>query len=265
MKLCNKEVSQIGFGTWKMGGGYWSPDYSNDNKYIEIIKYVISKGVNVIDTAEMYGGGHAEELVGKAVKDFDRESIFIITKVWPNHLRYDDLIKSAKDSLRRLDSKYIDLYLIHWPNSSIPLEETIRAMEYLVDQGIVNCIGVSNFDVMLLERAMSLTKKYEIVANEIEYNVDNKTAERDIIPFCERNNIKVIAYSPLSRGNVKNNTILEEIGRKYGKTSVQVALNYLMRRSIPIPKASTKEHVDEILGALGWNLSNDDYDRISKI
>jgi len=118
-------------------------------------------------------------------------------------LRYDDLIRSAKNSLRRLNSKYIDLYLIHWPNSSVPLEESIRAMEELVDQGIVNCIGVSNFDVKLLEEAMSLTKKYEIVANEIEYNVENKSAEKDVIPFCERNNIKVIAYSPL----------LEEISR----------------------------------------------------
>ncbi|QXJ30725.1 aldo/keto reductase [Saccharolobus shibatae] len=92
-----------------------------------------------------------------------------------------------------------------------------------------------------------------------------KSAEKDVIPFCERNNIKVIAYSPLARGNIKNNKILDEIGRKYNRTSVQVALNYLMRRSIPIPKASTKDHIDEILGALGWNLSDEDYERISKI
>lgn len=265
MKLCNKEISQIGFGTWKIGGGYWNPDYSMDSYYIEILKYVISKGINVIDTAEMYGGGHSEELVGKSIQDLDRDGIFIITKVWSNHLRYDDLIRSAKNSLRRLNSKYIDLYLIHWPNSSVPLEGSIRAMEELVDQGIVNCIGVSNFDVKLLEEAMSLTKKYEIVANEIEYNVENKSAEKDVIPFCERNNIKVIAYSPLARGNIKNNKILDEIGRKYNRTSVQVALNYLMRRSIPIPKASSKDHIDEILGALGWNLSDEDYERISKI
>jgi diketogulonate reductase-like aldo/keto reductase len=265
VKLCDKNVSQIGFGTWKMGGGFWTPDYSRDSHYVEILKYVINNGINLIDTAEMYGGGHAEELVGKAIKGFDRENIFIITKVWPNHLRYEDVIKSAKESLRRLDTKYIDLYLIHWPNPSIPLNETISAMENLVDQGIVRCIGVSNFDVKLLSEAITLTRKYEIVANEMEYSVNNKSAESDIIPFCEKNNIKVIAYSPLARGNVKNNKILEEIGRKYGKTAIQVALNYLIKRSIPIPKASTKDHVDEILGSLGWSLSDEDYERIRKL
>lgn len=265
MILCDKNVSQIGFGTWKIGGEFWTPDYSRDSQYVEILKYVINNGINLIDTAEMYGGGHAEELVGKAIKEFDRENIFIITKVWPNHLRYEDVIKAAKGSLRRLNVKYIDLYLIHWPNPSIPLNETIRAMENLVDQGIVRCIGVSNFDVKLLSEAITLTRKYEIVANEIEYSINNKSAENDIIPFCEKNNIKVIAYSPLARGNVKNNKILEEIGRKYGKTTIQVALNYLIKRSIPIPKASTKDHVDEILGSLGWSLSDEDYERIRRL
>ncbi|TRM87507.1 aldo/keto reductase, partial [Sulfolobus sp. A20-N-G8] len=110
-----------------------------------------------------------------------------------------------------------------------------------------------------------LTKKYEIVANEIEYNVNNKSAEKDVIPFCEKNNIKVIAYSPLARGSVKDNEILEEIGKKYGKTPVQVALNYVKRRSIPIPKASSKKHVDEILGSMGWDLSEEDYERIKNL
>lgn len=265
MRFCDQEISQIGFGTWKIGGGYWTPDYSKDSYYVELLKYVISKGINVIDTAEMYGGGHSEELVGKAIKDFDREKVFIITKVWPNHLKYDDLIKSAKASLKRLESGYIDLYLIHWPNTSVPLEETIRAMEYLVDQGITRCIGVSNFDVPLLKEVMSLTRKYEIVANEIEYNVLNKSAERDIIPFCEKNNIKIIAYSPLAKGNLKDIKIIEKIRSKYNKTPIQVMLNYLLRRSIPIPKASSKEHVDEILGAIGWSLSDEDYEMIRNL
>jgi len=265
LKICEKEVSQIGFGTWKLGGGFWSPDYSRDKESVEVIEYAISRGINLIDTAEMYGGGHAEELVGEAIKRFNRDELIIVTKVWPNHLMYEDVIKSAKNSLRRLNSKYIDLYLIHWPNSSVPLEETIRAMEKLIDDGIVKCIGVSNFDVNLLEQAIHLTKKYEIVANEIEYNVNNKSAEKDVIPFCEKNNIKVIAYSPLARGSVKDNEILEEIGKKYGKTAVQVALNYVKRRSIPIPKASSKKHLDEILGSMGWDLSEEDYERIKNL
>ncbi|MEM3226585.1 MAG: aldo/keto reductase, partial [Saccharolobus sp.] len=112
---------------------------------------------------------------------------------------------------------------------------------------------------------MSLTRKYEIVANEIEYNVLNKSAERDIIPFCEKNNIKIIAYSPLAKGNLKDIKIIEKITSKYNKTPIQVMLNYLLRRSIPIPKASSKEHVDEILGAIGWSLSDEDYEMIRNL
>ncbi|MEM0373370.1 MAG: aldo/keto reductase [Sulfolobaceae archaeon] len=263
-KLCEKKVSPIGLGTWMMGGGFWQPEYSQDDKVIEIITYAIERGINVIDTAEMYGGGHTEELVGKAIKDFDRDEIFVITKVWPTNLEPESLKKSARKSLERLNSKYIDALLIHWPNPSIPLEKSIRAMEQLVDDGIVNCIGVSNFDVNLIKEAMNYTRKYEIKINEIEYNVINKTAERDVIPFCEKNNIVIIAYTPLAKGRVKDLKILEEIGKKYSKTPIQVALNYLIRRSLPIPKASKKEHINEILGSLGWSLTDEDYETIKR-
>jgi diketogulonate reductase-like aldo/keto reductase len=132
-------------------------------------------------------------------------------------------------------------------------------LEELIDKGIINCMGVSNFDVNLLEKAISAAKKYEIAANEIEYNILNKSSEKDIIPFSKKNNIKIIAYSPLAKGEVAYIKQLEEIGKKYNKTPIQVALNYLTRNSIPIPKAANKKHIDEIIGSLGWQLREEDY------
>ncbi|MEJ2780006.1 aldo/keto reductase [Stygiolobus sp. CP850M] len=257
-ELCDKKVSEIGLGTWKMGGGFWTADYSNDDKYIEAISYAISKGINVIDTAEMYGGGHTEELVGKAVLRFQRDDVFIITKVWNNHLKYDDVIKSATNSLKRLNTKYIDLYLIHWPNPSVKLSETLAAMEELVDKGIVRCIGVSNFDLNLLKEAITLTRKYEIVADEIEYSIYDLSPERDIIPFAKKNGIKIIAYSPLGQGRIATETILSDIAQKYGKTVAQIALAYLKKNAIPIPKSANKKHIDEIAEVLRFDLSDED-------
>lgn len=254
MELCNKKLSlPIGLGTWKMGGGFWTPDYSNDKQYVEVIKYAIGKGINLIDTAEMYGGGHTEELVGEAIRDFDREKIIIITKVWPNHLKYDQVLNSAYNSLKRLKSDYIDLYLIHWPNPEVDLKETFKAMTKLVDEGVVKCIGVSNFSVDLLQKVPT-----QIEANQIEYNLYHLSPENDVIPYCETHKIKVIAYSPLGQGKAAQDKELAEIAKKYNKTPTQIALNYVMRRAIPIPKASKKSHVDELIEATKFELQEED-------
>ncbi|WP_221290453.1 aldo/keto reductase [Stygiolobus caldivivus] len=247
-----------------MGGGFWTPDYSNDGKFIEAISYAITKGINVIDTAEMYGGGHTEELVGKAVSSFNRDDVFIITKVWSNHLKYDDVIKSAVNSAKRLNVKYIDLYLIHWPNPSVKLSETISAMEELVDKGIIRCIGVSNFDVELLKEAIATAKKYEIVADEIEYSIYNLSPERDLIPFAKKQGLEVIAYSPLGQGQIKAEDRLADIARKYGKSQAQVALAYVKKDAIPIPKSEDKKHIDEIAEVLKFDLTDDDIREIRR-
>lgn len=261
MEICGKKLSlPIGLGTWRMGGGFWTPDYSHDVEYIEVIKYAIQRGINLIDTAEMYGGGHAEELVGKAIKDFDREKLIIITKVWPSHLKYDQVLTSAYNSLKRLQSDYIDLYLIHWPNPEVELNETFKAMNKLVEEGVVKCIGVSNFSVDLLKKVPS-----KIEANEIEYSIYNLSPEDDVIPYCESHNIKVIAYSPLGQGKIAQDKRLMDIAKKYDKTPVQIALNYLIQRSIPIPKASKKSHIDELIEATKFELSEEDRKLIRSI
>ncbi|EWG06730.1 MAG: aldo/keto reductase [Candidatus Aramenus sulfurataquae] len=255
MKLCGKEVPPLGLGTWKMGGGYFSPSYERDQEDVEAIRYALSRGIRIIDTAEMYGGGHAEELVGRAIKGFDREEIVIITKVWPNHLRYNDVINSAKASLRRLQVEYIDLYLIHWPSSEVPLSETLSAMEKLKEENLVRCVGVSNFDLPLLKEAQKYAK---IEADEVEYNLYNLSPERELIPYCQSQGVHVIAYSPLAQGKVIKDKRVVELAKKYGKPPSAIALNYLMKRSIPIPKASNKAHLDEALEALSFSLSKED-------
>lgn len=259
----------LGLGTWEIGGRF-SPDYSEDGVAIEIIRLAVEKGMNFIDTAEVYGGGHAEELVGEAVKEFDREEVFIATKVWHSNLRYDDVFRAIEGSLRRLKLAYVDLYQIHWPNPGIPLRETMKAMEKLVMEGKTRFIGVSNFYVRELEEAMSYLSHTEIVSNQVLYNVIDRGIEEDILPFCRENGITVIAYRPLAKGLVLKEpfrTVLERVGRKYGKTPVQVALAWVIRHEnvVAIPKTIRREHLEEILGAVGWRMTSEDYEEISRI
>jgi diketogulonate reductase-like aldo/keto reductase len=267
-----ESVAAIGLGTWNMGGRE-SPDYRDDERLIEAIRYAVELGMNHIDTAEMYAAGHAEELVGEAVKQFSRDEVFIATKVWPSNLRYEDVIRSCRRSLERLQLKYVDLYMVHWPNPRIPLQETMKAMEKLVKDGLVRYIGVSNFDVELLEEAMNALKREEIVANQVEYSLEAREVERELIPFCERNGITVTAYTPLGKGripaeaasNTPEGKILAEMAQRYGKTPVQIALNWVIWRPnvITIPKAARKEHLEENAGAAGWRLTEEDYKRLS--
>jgi diketogulonate reductase-like aldo/keto reductase len=267
-----ESVAAIGLGTWNMGGRE-SPDYRDDERLIEAIRYAVELGMNHIDTAEMYAAGHAEELVGEAVKQFSRDEVFIATKVWPSNLRYEDVIRSCRRSLERLQLKYVDLYMVHWPNPRIPLQETMKAMEKLVKDGLIRYIGVSNFDVELLEEAMNALKREEIVANQVEYSLEAREVERELIPFCERNGITVTAYTPLGKGripaeaasNTPRGKILSEMAQRYGKTPVQIALNWVIWRPnvITIPKAARKEHLEENAGAAGWRLTEEDYKRLS--
>lgn len=262
VEFAGKMVSPIGIGTWHIGGGQ-DADRSDDDAGVAAIRLGLGRGMNLVDTAEMYGAGHTEELVGRAIAGIDREELCIISKVWHNHLRRRDVLSSAKASLSRLGLKYMDLYLVHWPNPEIDIKETIGAMEELVDLGIVRHIGVSNFGVAELEGAMAACRKYEIEANEIKYSLAEKGCERDIIPFCEKNGIRVIAYTPLAKGSVGGIKAVAEVAVEEGRTPVQVALNYLMRRSIPIPKASSGRHWDEIAGAMDWRMDDAHYARLA--
>jgi diketogulonate reductase-like aldo/keto reductase len=261
-------ISAIGMGTWGIGG-FSAPDYKYDEMAIRALRRGIELGITLIDTAEMYGGGHSEEVVGMAIKGL-REKVFIATKVWYTNLRYDDVLRSAEKSLRRLQIDTIDLYQVHWPNPHIPLSETMRAMERLVLDGKVRFIGVSNFSVKLMEEARAALSKIDIVSNQVEYSLLSREVEDDILPYCEKENITLIAYSPLGRGNILNDPrskILREVAKKYNKTLVQVALNWLIAKKpvVAIPKAINLSHVEENVNAAGWRLSDEDLELLSRV
>ncbi|WP_456368246.1 aldo/keto reductase [Thermococcus sp.] len=262
-RIGDDKVTSIGMGTWGIGG-YESPDYSRDKENVEVLRYGLELGINLIDTAEFYGAGHSEELVGKAIEGFDREEIFIISKVWPSNFGYGKAKKAARASARRLGT-YIDLYLLHWPGTEWKrIEETLHALEELVDEGIIRYIGVSNFDLELLKRSQEVMRKYEIVANEVKYSLRDRWPETSgLLDYMKKEKMALIAYTPLEKGTLARNECLAEIGKRYGKTPAQVALNYLIweENVIAIPKAGRREHVEENFGAMGWRLSKEDREK----
>ena len=269
------KIPVLGLGTWDMGGE-GSSNTSHDKECIAALRRGIELGMTHIDTAEMYGDGHTEQVVGESIKPFDRNKLFITTKVWQTNLRYNDLIASARRSLKRLGIKYADLYLIHVPNPDIPIEETMNAMDALVEQGLVRFIGVSNFSVEELKGAQKYSEN-KIVANQIEYNllIRNKKGiytedmESEIIPYCQKNGIMTVAYRPLAKGMITGDSIplLNGLSKKYSKTPAQIALNWLISKHqvITIPKASNIKHVEENAGSVGWKLNNEDMEKLNRI
>ncbi|KKS34889.1 MAG: Aldo/keto reductase [Parcubacteria group bacterium GW2011_GWC2_42_12] len=266
------KIPPIGLGTWGLGGKY-ERDESNREASIKSLKLGLKIGYRLIDTAELYGRGLAEEIVGQAIKSFKREEIFIISKVWLDNLAYDAVINSVKKSLARMETDYIDLYLIHWskenrPKKNVPLEETVGAMEFLADQKLIKYIGVSNADVNTLRQVQKALKHTKLAADQIEYNFYDKSASKDIVPYCRRHDIKLIAYRPLTKGNLDwaKNQIICSLSKKYNKTSVQIVLNWLICLDLsPIPKASSEDHLLENYGALGWELETSDVALINNI
>ncbi len=253
-------LPHLGLGTWGMGGK-WERDPSNVDESVDAIRLGLSLGLRIIDVAELYGQGLAEEIVGKAITGRPREQVYIISKVWKEHLAYDDVLKATEGSLERLNTPYIDLYLVHWPNEKVPLSETMHAMEHVLDEGLVRAIGVSNFSPELIEEAQATLAHSKLVANEIEYNLSARTSKQEIIPYCHAHDIDVIAYRPLAKGAFADadNATLEEIAQRYGKTKNQIALNWLISQgTIPIPKSSNPAHIRENVGALGWSLLQED-------
>lgn len=273
-KLANGfELPVIGLGTWKFGGERES-DYSKDKESVAIIKKAIELGYTHIDTAEVYGAGHCEELVGEAIQKFDRKKLFIATKVVATNLYYDDVINSCKESLKRLKTDYVDLYMIHAPNPEILIEETMKAMDYLVEKGFVKYIGVSNFQVELLEKAQKSSKN-KIVANQIEYSLitrnqgrygDNKDMESKTIPYCQANDILIVAERPVERGILAQHPTLEKFAKKYRKTKAQIAINWLISKKnvVTIPMSSNEQHLKDNIEAANFEMDEEDIKKLDQ-
>lgn len=252
------KIPAIGLGTWQLS--------SDTKKEVDALKTGLELGMRFIDTAEIYG---TEQIVAKALEG--ESDVFIATKVTPTHFRYDDVIKACDRSLEKLRVKAIDLYQLHWPNKSVPVSETMRAMEKLVADGKVRYIGVSNFDVLEMKEAQASMKSNELVSNQVEYSVLVREIEDDVLKYCKKEGITILAYSPLAHGalyskkNAKVLAFLAEIGMKYGKTPTQVALNWLISKGevVAIPKASDSSHVGEDAGAGEFSLGAADVSSIN--
>ena len=249
-------VPEIGVGTWQYRGG------------IAPLLRGIELGASLIDTAEIYG---SEGVVGEAIGK-QREKVFLATKVSGDHLRYDQVLQAAEASLQRLGVTTIDLYQVHWPDSRVPIAETMRALEDLVDKGTVRFIGVSNFSRRELEEAQASMSRYRIVANQVEYSLVRRDIEPDIESFYLPNQITVIAYSPLGLGelvssrNRQDLNVLRAVAAEIGKTPAQVALNWCLSRPgvIAIPKSDRPERVEENCAASGWQLTPDQVATLDK-
>ncbi len=251
------QVPIIGQGTWHMGESRRQREAET-----AALSLGLDLGLTHIDTAEMYGNGGAEEVVAAAIRRRRRTALFLASKVLPQHASHRGTIRAAEQSLRRLGTDYLDLYLLHWPGSQ-PIAETMGAMEALVTAGKIRFIGVSNFDVEQMREAMAALRRERLACNQVLYNLDTRGIECDLIPFCQRQGIAVVGYTPfggLPRAGSKGFKVLAAIGRRYGKTPRQVALKFLTRLSpcFTIPKASTPEHVRENAAASGFTLGPDD-------
>lgn len=253
------EVATIGQGTWDM-----PENGSAREEAVRALQYGVELGMTHIDTAEMYGGGRVEEILGEAIDGIPREKLFLTSKVLPSNASYKGTIAACERSLRRMRIEYLDLYLLHWP-SSHPLEETMRALEALVEQGKARCIGVSNFDVDEVREAQSHLSKTPLACDQVLYHLKERGPEARVIPYCRDERIAVVGYTPFGRGRfprkeAEPSGVIGGLAAKYGKTARQIILNFLTRERnvFAIPKASRVEHVKENAGAAGWTLDPED-------
>lgn len=259
-----KNIPLLGMGTWGMGGKF-ERDESNIDESVEALSFGLSLGIRMIDVAELYGEGLTEEIVGRATRGMSRENYYLASKVSRDHLAYDDVLRAAEGSLKRLNVEQIDLYMVHKSNELIPLKETMEAMERLLDEGKIGAIGVSNFTVAQMEEAQSYLKKARIAANQIEYNLQSHEADRDVIPYANANDIHIIAHRPFAKGSLIGNTNLQvaALARIHDKTENQIALNWIISQGITaIPKSSNHTHLKENAGALDWKLTNEDIETL---
>ena len=253
-----RKVSIIGQGTWAM-----------KNNGRDALKLGIELGMTHINTAEMYTG--AEELIGQVIRN-RRKEIFLVSKVVPSNASYKGTLLACDASLKRLNTDYIDVYLLHWWSGSHPIAETMRAMEELVAAGKIRHIGVSNLDIDRLKRAQRALTREKIACNQVLYHLRSRGIEHRLMPYCESHNIAVVGYSPFGQGHFllgssKQAKALSVIAHRHGKTPRQVALNFLTRREslFAIPKASNVDHVRENAGGTGWQLTDEDVQLIDSV
>ena len=282
------KVSEIGIGMWQAGGKSWGSDVRDSDCVAAMVRGV-GLGMNLADTAEVYGDGHSEEVVARALREAGRDRVVVATKVSGDHLHPDDVEKACRGSLRRLGVREIDLYQIHWPSvwDQVPLTQTMRALERLQRQGRIRHIGVSNFAVRDLEVARNALSRTDVVADQIQYSLLHREPEAELLPYSAKEGIAILAWSPIAKGllaakytasrrpkdrirsedgafkpaNLRKMQplfrALREIGRSHQKTPAQVALRWLADHPgvVPIPGVKRPAQAEENAGASGWALT----------
>lgn len=288
------KVSKLGIGLWQASND-WKAE---DDEVIAAVERAHDLGVNFVDTAEAYGNGHSESVLGKALKKVGRDNFVVATKVYGAHLRYEELQKAATASMKRLGVKEIDLYQIHWPDpwEQIPLKYTMKAMEKLYLEGKIRAIGVSNFAVRDLEEARSYLSRTEIVTNQLRYNLIQRDIDDEVTPYCRKNRIEIIAYSPLAqgaltgkyssskvpKGDVRESNpvfasgnmsqtsklveVLSSVAKSHKRLVSQVALNWIASLSgfIPIPGVKSAAQATENIQSLDFELTRQDIEKIER-
>ncbi len=252
--------SRLGLGTWQMG-------FKADNRANEVaaIRAAIEMGITVIDTAEMYASGAAEEVTGEAINGL-RDNIFLVTKVLPANATESGTIEACERSLKRLGTEVIDLYLLHWPGSH-PVQGTINAFETLRERGLIKQWGVSNFDTDGMAEIQTLTGGTYCTVNQVYYSLGARGVEFDLLPWQAKQDMATMAYCPLDQGRIVNDGRLQPIANKHNATIAQIALAYLMLRPevIPIPKTDKVARVKENAAARDITFDADDLQQLDAL
>jgi diketogulonate reductase-like aldo/keto reductase len=253
-------VPVLGQGTWTMGA-----DVRQRKEEIASLRLGIELGMTLIDTAEMYADGGAEGVVAQAIAG-QRNTVFLISKVLPEHATRGGAIAACERSLRRLKTDYLDLYLLHW-REKIPLSETLEAFSKLLGSGKIRHWGVSNFDVADMQELLGSPYGASVAANEVMYNVRRRGIEYTLMPWCRRRRIPIIAYSPLDQGRLARSRKLNQIGIRHDATPAQIALAWLVRQKgvIAIPKATNQAHVRANRAALNLRLDKHDLAALDRV
>jgi diketogulonate reductase-like aldo/keto reductase len=246
-------VPVLGLGTWHL-----AEDPRKRPEEIQALQLGIDLGMTMIDTAEMYADGGAEELVGEAIAG-RRDDVFLVSKVLPHHASKRGTLAACEESLRRLRTDHLDLYLLHW-RGSIPLSETVDGFLALVHTGRIRHWGVSNFDVSDMEELLTIPGGADVATNQVLYNLSRRGIELDLLPWCQQRKIPIMAYSPIEQARLLRHPVIDRIAVRHSASAAQIALAWVLRQDhvIAIPKAGRPEHVREDFDALEIRLTRED-------
>lgn len=243
VKVGEFEVPKVGLGTWNLRG----------EAAVRVVKDALAIGYRHIDTAEMYGN---EAEIGRAIEEssIPRDELFLVSKVWKDHMQADELVEACRQSCARLRVERLDMYLVHWPNSLVPIEDTMAGMDRILADGMTRMIGVSNFSQEQWDRARQAASA-PVTCNQVKFSVHKR--RNDLVAYASGQGLMVTAYTPLEKGRISRDSRLREIADAHGQTPIQVGLRWLLQQGpvAVIPKSSSRDHLEENLGALSFALS----------